>query len=376
MNKNIAILTLPLSTNFGGNLQAFALQKILLNMGFEVETLNYRQKMNSDIWKLLSTFKQKIFFNKKIHHFFRNELHIIGANHEKFIKENLVYSPELNTVDALKKYIYKNNYDVVIVGSDQVWRLPYSQRIYSYFLDFIDSSKIKKISYAASFGVDYWEFNDEATRYINQLMQQFSAISVRENSAINLCNEKLNVENVKEVLDPTLLLNVEDYEDLYRHEDSISKGKIFSYILDSSLEKEKILTEVVSKINKEVVSIQPSKTKKESLYVKDLESYVYPKIEIWLKGIAEADFVVTDSFHGTVFAILHNKPFISIINKERGAARFYSLLSKLNLIDRIISDHNDFDWQSIYEINYKEVNNLLERYRSESYNFLLSSLGE
>ena len=78
----------------------------------------------------------------------------------------------------------------------------------------------------------------------------------------------------------------------------------------------------------------------------------------------------------TVFAILHNKPFISIINKERGAARFYSLLSKLNLIDRIISDHNDFDWQSMYEINYKEANNLLERYRSESYNFLLSSLGE
>ena len=376
MNKNIAILTLPLSTNFGGNLQAFALQKILLNMGFEVETLNYRQKMNSDIWKLLSTFKQKIFFNKKIHHFFRNELHIIGANHEKFIKENLVYSPELNTIDALKKYIYKNNYDVVIVGSDQVWRLSYSQRIYSYFLDFIDNSKIKKISYAASFGVDYWEFNDEATRYINQLMQQFSAISVREDSAIDLCNEKLNVENVKEVLDPTLLLNADDYKHLYKYEDSISKGKIFSYILDSSLEKEKILTEVVSKLNKDVVSIQPSKTKKESLYVKDLESYVYPKIEIWLKGIAEADFVVTDSFHGTVFAILHNKPFISIINKERGAARFYSLLSKLNLIDRIISDHNDFDWQSLYEINYKEVNNLLERYRSESYNFLLLSLGE
>ena len=112
------------------------------------------------------------------------------------------------------------------------------------------------------------------------------------------------------------------------------------------------------------------------LYNKDLNYYIYPPIENWIKSFTEADFVVTDSFHGTVFAILHNKPFVSIINKERGAARFYSLLSKLNLIDRIISDHNDFDWQSMYEINYKEVDNLLERYRSESYNFLLSSLGE
>lgn len=376
MKKKVAVLTLPLVTNFGGNLQAFALQKVLINMGFEVETLNYRQKTNSDLWKLVSTFKQKILFNKRIYHFFRNELQIIGANHEKFIKENLVYSPELNTPNNIKKYIDEKEFNIVIVGSDQVWRLPYTQRVYSYFLDFINDSKIKKISYAASFGVDYWEFDDEKTQYLKNFIKQFSAISVREDSAINLCNEKLNVENVKEVLDPTLLLNAEDYKDLYRYEDSISKGKIFSYILDSNTHKEKILTEIVCKLNKNIISIQPSKTKKESFYVRDLESYIYPKIETWLKGIAEADFVVTDSFHGTVFAILHNKPFISIINKERGAARFYSLLSKLNLTDRMISDHNDFDWQSMYEINYKEVNNLLERYRSESYNFLLSSLGE
>lgn len=113
-----------------------------------------------------------------------------------------------------------------------------------------------------------------------------------------------------------------------------------------------------------------------SLYKKDLKSYVHPSVDGWIKSFSDADFVVEDSFHSTVFSIIFNKPFISIVNKERGASRFYSLLSKLNLIDRIISDHNDFDWQSIYEINYKEVNNLLERYRSESYNFLLSSLGE
>lgn len=374
MKKRVAIITLPLSTNFGGNLQAFALQKVLANMGFEVETLNYRQKMNSDAWKLISTLKQRIFLNKKIYHFFRNELKIISENHEKFIQENLVYSLELNTVDDLKKYIYKNGYDVVIVGSDQVWRLPYSQRIYSYFLDFIDNSKIKKIAYAASFGVDYWEFNDEQTHRIQGLIKQFTAVSVRENTAIKLCNKNLKFKNVKQVLDPTLLLNIEDYKELYKHENSIGKGKIFSYILDKSLEKEKILTEVAKELNKEIISIQPYKTKKETLYIKDLEPYIYPKIETWLKGIAEADFIVTDSFHGTVFAILHNKPFVSIINKERGATRFYSLLSKLNLTDRIINDSNSF--KNMNEIDYQEVNILLERYRIESYNYLISSIGE
>lgn len=376
MSKKIVILTLPLSTNFGGNLQAFALQRVLVNLGFEVETLNYRQKINSDTWKLVSTLKQKILFNKKIYHFFRNELQIIGANHEKFIKENLVYSPELNTLDNLKKYIDEKEFNIVIVGSDQVWRLPYSQRIYSYFLDFINDPKIKKISYAASFGVDYWEFDDEKTQHLKDFIKQFSAISVREDTAIKLCNEKLDVENVEEVLDPTLLLKAEDYKDLYKYEKSISKGKIFSYILDKTPEKEKILNEISIKLNKQVVSIQPNKTKKESLFIKDLDSYVYPKIEIWVKGIAEAEFVITDSFHGTVFAILHNKPFISIINKERGAARFYSLLSKLNLTDRVISDYESLKLNSMSDIDYQNVNALLEKYRLNSYNFLLSSLGE
>lgn len=376
MSKKIVILTLPLFTNFGGNLQAFALQRVLVNLGFEVETLNYRQKINSDIWKLISTLKQKVLFNKKIYHFFRNELQVIGANHEKFIKKNLVYSPELNTVDDLKKYLDKNNYDVVIVGSDQVWRLPYSQRIYSYFLDFIDNSKIKKIAYGASLGVDYWEFNDEVTEHIKQLIQQFSAISVREDTAIKLCNEKLDIENVEEVLDPTLLLKAEDYKNLYKDEKSISKGKIFSYILDKTSEKEKILNEISIKLNKQVVSIQPNKTKKESLFIKDLDSYVYPKIETWVKGVAEAEFVITDSFHGTVFAILHNKPFISILNKERGAARFYSLLSKLNLMDRIIYDYQSLNLSSINDIDYRNVNALLEKYRLNSYKFLLSAIGE
>lgn len=112
------------------------------------------------------------------------------------------------------------------------------------------------------------------------------------------------------------------------------------------------------------------------LYKKNLKSYVYPLVEGWIKSFSDADLIVTDSFHGTVFSIIFNKPFISIINKERGAARSYSLLSKLNLIDRIISDYESLKLNSMSDIDYQNVNIMLEKYRLNSYNFLLSSLGE
>lgn len=139
MSKKIAILTLPLHTNFGGNLQAFALQKILRDRGYDVETLDYRVRASSDARKLLSQFKQKIINNRKVYHFFNHEVKAIQINHQAFIEENIKRSKVLTTVEELRKYINERGFNYIIVGSDQVWRLPYSQRVYSYFLDFIDS---------------------------------------------------------------------------------------------------------------------------------------------------------------------------------------------------------------------------------------------
>lgn len=371
----VAILTLPLKTNFGGTLQAFALQKVIENMGHQVETINYRDKSNSDFRKILSTAKQMVVSKRKKYYFTDKQAFAIGHLHQEFIESHIKYSTEINTVKELKKHFKKNRFDAVIVGSDQVWRLEYSSRIESFFLDFLlKNKKIIKASYAASFGLDEWQYDVEKTKNIKKCIKSFRSVSVRENSGISLCESYLDTK-VECVLDPTLLLNKEDYLKLSNLHTSENEGKVFSYILDKNIEKELILHRISKVLNKEVFSSQPLKVKKESFLLSSLDDYIYPRVENWLHSFQEADFVVTDSFHGTVFSIIFNKPFVSIVNIERGASRFQSLLKLLKLEDRMIYTVSDLNDSLIKEkIDYSEVNRKIKQQKASSNRFLLESL--
>lgn len=377
MTKKIAILTQPLHTNFGGTLQAFALQNTLINMGYKVETLNYDWQKYSDLKKILSSLKHKILSNKKTFPFFENELQVIRAEHKKFIQKNINYSESLYTQQDLKDYIECQNFDAVIVGSDQVWRVAYSPRIESFFLDFLTKrDDIRKIAYSASFGIDEWQFNEVKTLEIKKLLKKFNTVSVREKSAVNLCKQYLD-RDVKHTLDPTFLLEKKEYLKLLNSEQQGVKnlGKIFVYVLDKSESKEKIINNISERLDKEIFYNQPKKNTKESYFIKNLEHYIYPSIEGWIKSFSDADFIVTDSFHGTVFSIIFNKPFISIINKERGASRFESILGQLNLTHRIVTDVSEISGELLFDkIDYEIVNKKLLDLRHESIEFLKASL--
>lgn len=236
MIKKISILTQPLHTNYGGTLQAYALQKVLKDMSFDVETINYRSKEVSDFRKLLSILKQFL-KNTKNYQYISREQQEIQLLHNKFIKENITLSYEINTLEELKNYFGNNRVDAIVVGSDQVWRAEYSPRIESYFLDFLYEDKnIKKISYAASFGSDEWNFSQNLTKKLTEYINNFDSVSVREKSAVNLCKEKLAVI-ADHVLDPTLLLNRDDYINLFNDEKTENTGEIFSYVLDENEKK-------------------------------------------------------------------------------------------------------------------------------------------
>ena len=113
-------------------------------------------------------------------------------------------------IKIINKFI-KGKYDYVVIGSDQTWRPSISADIYNFFLDFLqDENQIKKIAYATSFGTDQWEFSEEQEKRCKQLVKQFDAVSVREESGISLCQQFLDVD-AEHVLDPTLLLKQEDY---------------------------------------------------------------------------------------------------------------------------------------------------------------------
>ncbi|MBS7824744.1 polysaccharide pyruvyl transferase family protein [Wohlfahrtiimonas chitiniclastica] len=270
------------------------------------------------------------------------------------------------TTQELANYTNEQKFDAVVVGSDQVWRKAYiNDRYYqSYFLDFIPpNSKIKKIAYAASFGKDTWEGKGDEEQ-ISELLKQFSGISVREASGVDVCRAVFNIENVEHVLDPTLLMDKEFYLDIIRKYDvsNMPVKKMVTYVLDEAKDKRTIINNYQQSLNI---------NENETLHLKGFSqlnraAYSVPE---WLFAIANADFVITDSFHGMVFSIIFEKQFIVIGNKNRGLARFNSILKLLGLESNLSISTNQVGLKIPY-INYSEINEKLSSFRESSKIFI------
>lgn len=373
----VSILTQPLHTNYGGTLQAFALQYVLKEFGCEPVTINYRKEPLdiNPVRLFLSRLKQKIRHGRVVYSFTDKEIAVISQHHDSFINKYISRTKPIYRLSELKELYASEKFDAVIVGSDQTWRPRYSPRIDSFFLDFLKGDKsIKKIAYASSFGTDDWEFSDEQTKVFSNLLKEFDSLSVRESSAIGLCSKNFDV-TPQHVLDPTLLLDKDVYLEMIKDTQSKGRGKVFNYVLDKSVEKKRIISKVCSLLDKESFSTYPEYSEKETRTINDFSFYIYPHIESWVKSFADADFIITDSFHGTVFSIIFNKPFIAVGNETRGKARFTSLLRMFNLEHRLISDVDDIDIELIEEvINFDDVNSTLQELRSASLLFLKKSL--
>src|SRR5690554_5627461 len=364
----IAILTQPLHNNYGGNLQNFALQKVLTDMGHEPVTIDRHRSIKLRTKLKLGYFKQLVlhylkgtpkplwksyFSSKKEQDYIRQDI-------TTFIDTYINKTPRLYSDDAVHAAFKENNFDAVIVGSDQCWRPMYSPNIYTYYLDFLkDNNNIKKIAYAASFGTDEWEYIEEQTAHCKKLIQQFDLVTVREKAAVNLVAEKLN-KDAEFVLDPTLLLSKEDYIELFVGKNLPDNKGIYTYILDDSDWKTQVVETAKETLGLPQFSNQHNKH--------TVNSEKIPSIESWIKGFADADFVVTDSFHGTVFSIIFNKPFVSLLNPKRGASRFYSILSEFGLEDRLVTEYDDAKINALLnqEIDYQKVNEKLGQLKQNS----------
>ena len=268
------------------------------------------------------------------------------------------------TTDIVDKYssklISKYELDAVVTGSDQVWRPCYNRRVLTnMFLDFV-GKRTKKIAYAASFGVDYWEYKPRKARKCGELARRLDAISVREGSGVSLCRNYLGVEAI-EVLDPTLLLSAEVYKEVCSNVAPSGERYVAAYILDATPEKVAL---VEQEARRRGVAAK--------IYGADKDAEL--SIEEWLAMFRDAEYVITDSFHGCVFSTIFRREFAVIINSERGASRFISLLGKFALTNRTIIDANQgsvptepIDWQEV-EIN-------LKKYQEHSMTFLTQALG-
>lgn len=378
----IGILTLPLLSNYGGILQAWALQHTLKNMGHQaVHIMRHaqRQQDRNAHFRIASEIKQTIIslikgipkplILSEIDGNYLRQNTIKFIEEEIFPKSNPIYSD-----GVLKKYYKNHEFDAMIVGSDQIWRPAYSQSLKNLYLDFVEDPGVKKISYAASFGTDRWEYSAKEERICKKLIKTFDFIGVREHSAVNLVKEHFDCQACI-VADPTLLLDKEDYLNLLKtstcpiHE---SRGSIFTYILDVSDQTKKIVNKCCEVIGKEAYNCRPSRIARTKEDLKFIDECVAPPVEQWIQSFEDAELLITDSFHGTVFSIIFNRPFWVIVNSKRGADRFISLLSTFDLQNRIITNTDNIDWKE--PIDWRKVNKKREEIKSMSLGLLRSAL--
>ena len=376
-NKKIAILTLPLHGNYGGNLQCYALCTVLQKMEYEVSVLNFEGKPKR-WYKIPFSFCVRLIrtiAGKKIESFIHDrkmrEDFILNQSAREFIA---TYIPliKINSSEESLKKVNEIPFDAYIVGSDQVWRIPYAYpSIESYFLNFVRNDSAKRISYAASFGTESEEFSKPQIERCGRLIEKFDAVSVRESSGVDLINTYQWKCKPVVLLDPTMLLEQKDYIDLIRKRktEKTNNHKLFYYVLDVTEDKQKLIDFVADELQLKSFTVNKSYSKKEKI-----ENRLLPPVEDWLSAFLDAEFIVTDSFHGCVFSILFNKPFVVYGNEERGMARFKSILSLFNLTDRIVFRFEEYQQKQLSPINWDEITRILNNEREKSTAFLLSNL--
>lgn len=353
--SKIGILTFPNSPSFGASLQMFALYKTLEKMGLDVEVINYiNPYMKAQ--KHISAGAKNMLKNRLAH-----ILNIHGRKEfrgfEKQIKlypNNAIYSKENLT-------ILGERYDYLICGSDQVWNPYVTGGDMSYFFDFCNEN-YKKISYAASFGV--CELSQEFANKVKEEISKFYSISVRENEAIELVRQMTDKE-VKTVLDPSMLLEKEQWLKQQKKIKRLPKHYIAKFIFNSNPQIDEFARQLSIKTNIPVINIGGH-----LLSFLKKEKYTGPiGPGEWLYAIRNADYVITDSFHGAAFSLIFERElYMSMLSSTN--SRLRTLADTFKLDNRIIGN-NGFQDQ---KINYIEVNKIMDEKRKDSLKFLKESV--
>lgn len=366
--KSVGIITMHRVLNCGSAIQAYALQKIIQNMGFDVEIIDY--KFPNTYHKKLSKIANIRGYIKEIYGFFLNIRNRV--NFRRFYKKFFNLSEcHYNSKEELS--LSKPHYDIYLSGSDQVWNPKSIALDTSFMLSWVEHGK--KVAYSGSFATTH--IPDEYKDAYSKALAQYDSLSVREESSLSLIKE-LSGKNAEFVLDPALLLDLNDWNDVIQDADVHVEGEyILIYLLGYSFNiypwAYNLISYLESKYKKQVVVLAMSRT-----YLYRLNNkYIVHKInpQNFLSLIANASLVVTDSFHATAMSINFQVPFYSLIkDKTSKDNRVYSLLLSMNAEERAIVRDSSFDELPAINMNYDPINAKLQSLRKDSISYLLKSL--
>lgn len=351
-------MTFHFTRNYGATLQAFALSAYLKSLGHSVEIINYLPNAILKEYSLLNIKDEpRKLFKRIIKLPF---LLVRNFMFNLFLQKNINITKERYwTLDDLRNSGIEA--DAFIVGSDQVWNSDITNRNDpAYYLDFVTSGL--KISYAASFGKK--SIPEKDLLRISKYLNTFSAISVREQSAISLL-EKSVAGPVRSVLDPVFLLDKKVYLALFKKGRSLG-DYLFVYDVHENYKLFKLARTIAESKSLKIVAIARDHTPRN---IVDKLIYFCGPIEL-IRLIHNAKYIVTDSFHGTCFSIIMNKDFNVVPNNSLNE-RIANILTKAKLDDRLIADEQAI---SSSPIDYERINISLEKEKYESKKFLKDAL--
>lgn len=344
----VSILTYHWEDNYGATMQAYATYRAIKELGHEPEFIDLRLPYKPSL-------KLRIVFGLKRHRF--------NAFRKKFFRN---MTPQTYwSVDELRKNPPQS--DCYLVGSDQTWNPQIGKALLpAFFLTFGDKDIIR-VSYATSIGLNEWEDSSYiSNQQIRDALKGFNKILLREDSALKICKSQFGAD-ADQVIDPVLL-----FPSYYELTGPLKpSGEIITYKLvnDSHFyDIGKKLSYILHLPIRSIGSIRKPKGYKAS----------YPEtIESWIKRIASAELVLTDSFHGTVFSLLYHRPFVVYVGNPKRVTRIESLLSQLGLEDRIMTHDNSIDNikdKALKEIAWNEIDSKLQVLRDKSFSLLRESL--
>ena len=369
----VGVITFHGSHNYGSVLQAYATQETIKKLGCDVEIINFRMESQKRYYSLyprgygIWTLGQDLLMLP-----FHGKRSIRAQKFEDFISEMPLSGPEMKNRKELQSVV--NRYDVYLTGSDQIWsnRIPElvgAKEDFTgvYFFDFADNNK-PRIAYASSVGEITYDELIKKKKWLNK----FTSISTREQYGVDLLRRIVD-KDVELVLDPTFLLNKDQWGEKAGRERLIKEPYVLLYTLHGlkhGLKWGKALTEFGKRKGLKIVAISPFFP----ITATDVRNVIDAGPFDFLNLIKNAELIFTDSFHGTAFSINMNKPFYSYVGKNTGDNRKLGIMRQFGLEGRALESLEDIEKIDEYDLDYVNYNKIIDAARDRSCGWLKMAL--
>lgn len=374
----VATLTWLHNHNYGSILQAYALQRFLIQLGFETKCIDYLPSRNQKLLNWVRCGNSPRLFWDRARAFFHSReerQHFRGESvrqFDRFVDEHMATTRRCSSSKDLKKVSEEENFDVYICGSDQIWS-PELLNL-NFYLKFLgDSTVSPRIAYGPSFGST--DASQRKRRLISQELRKFTAISVREDVGVEFLKE-LGVEGGVQVVDPVLLLCRSQWEDLFSKVESNSAPFIICYFLDGREEYWEAARAIADVLSCGIVALIGHNTYSAP---SDIFSVFSLSPEQWLSYISQANFVLTDSLHCSMFSVIFHKDFFCFERKIGNSpnsqnSRLHSFMRMTGLENRLIASWDNSLLDMNLSISFDSVNSSMSNLIDFSKKWLISTL--